>query len=374
MQRNQPLIIGAAVLGILAIGLTLMTLMRGNQAPQPGQPGGVAAATPPPARQLVASRPIPPRTVITTDMVREDEIATPIAGALSDRKLIVGKLAGSPIPAGEVFTPALLVEPIKRTTPANFSVPPGLRAVAVMVDPKATIGGIVDVGDRVDVVVVHKIRYRNEADQDGETRSGRTIAQNLLVLATDPSIAQAIAPPPPPPAPAAPGAPAAAPAPPPPPPPAPPPAPPPGTPVPKVRIVVAAPPLEAERMAAANALGEIHLTLRDPNRNDQAPQPEVFEYPIRTLGRTTVPNRGANAGNANNSGGNGGGQRTRNTSAASDNYRPRNESMMTALPPMSPPQTLPPASLGGAANNVEAGSQVTVIRGTEKTKVTVPQR
>ena len=384
-MQNRPLVIGAAILGILAIGLTLMSLLgRGGSAPAPGQPGGAPAVAPVvTARQLVANRPIPPRTVITRDMLREDAGKAVVVGAITDAQQIVGKLTGSGIAAGDVFTPAVLVDPIKRAKPANFTIPPGLRAVAVMVDPNTTVGGLVDVGDRVDVVAVHKLRFRNDADQDTETRSGRTISQNLLVLATDEAIKKADTPPAP-----APGAPPAtnpdgspAPVPPPPPPPAPAAPPAPGTPTPKVRVVLAAAPLDAERIAAAQGLGDIHLTMRDPSRNDQAAQPEVFEYPIRTIGRRTAQARPAGntaAANARSE------ERraelgVRALEAMTGGGGPRRESsgeMPPVSPQMMPPQNIAPASpvIGIPSEEEQRNSQVTVIRGTEKTKVSVPQR
>lgn len=353
MQRNKALIMGAAVFGILAVGLTLMSLF-GRQAPPPAPE---AVATPAPSKQLVARRTIPPRTVVTADMVTEDEINTPVAGGYTATADVVGKLTGEAIPQGAAFTAASLVEPVKRATPGNFAVPPGLRAVAVMVDPNTTVGGIVDVGDRVDVVVVHKLKYKNEADMEGETRSGRTIGQNLLVLATDAALKRASVPPTP-----APGSPEAANATPAAPPPPPPPPPAPGAVTPKARVVVAASPAVAERLAAAQGLGEIHLTLRDGIGRDALPVPEAFEYPIRTLGRT-VPRKGQATTNVT-------------VSRPSRSYEPQpvlpQQVQQPMTPPMPPYQV--PAPPAAASNNVEPATEVTVIRGTEKSKVIVPQR
>lgn len=348
MQKNKPIVIGAALLGILAIGLTLMSLL-GGRTPSPAP---APAATPEPAKQLVASRTIPPRTVVTSDMVREDSINSPVTGGLTDSKLVVGKLTGDIVHQGDVFTPAVLVEPLARAKPANFAVPAGLRAVAIMVDPNATVGGIVDIGDRVDVVVMHRLKYKNEADQDGETRSGRTIGQNLLVLATDAALKKADTPPP---APAAAPTDPNAPPPPPTPPPAPTPAPAPGTPVAKVRVVVAASPGVAERLVAAQGMGEIHLTLRDGIGQDQAAVPEVMEYPVYTLGRRTP---------VKTAGGGGGG-------SASNIFKPQ-APPSAIMPPQYPQTMVPPASPSGAMQ--PASAEVTVIRGTEKSKVEVPQR
>jgi Flp pilus assembly protein CpaB len=362
MQRNRPILIAAAVLGILAVGLTLMTLLRGPAAPPPPGTAGVPAATPAPIKQVVAVRNILPRTIITAAMVREEEVTSPVTGGLTSVREAVGKLASDLIPTDEVLTDALLTAPVKRTVPANFAVPPGTRAVAIMVDPKATIGGLVDVGDHVDVVVVHKLKYKNEADQEGETRSGRTIAQNLLVLATDPALEQAkTSPTPAPTGPADPNAP-------PPPPPAPTPPPNPNAPPIKLRVIVAAPPVEAARLAAAMGLGDLHLTLRDPSSIEESAVPESFEYPIRTIGRT-VPrpqNRVTGSTNSGNSG-----------MDVFKNMFGNQPTPGTGVAPMEPPRNLPGQGSdagSGASAPAEAASEVTVIRGTEKTRVIVPQR
>jgi Flp pilus assembly protein CpaB len=355
MQRNKPIIIGAAVLGIIAILLTVMSLIGGSPAPPAPNPATAGPSpTPVPVTQVVAIRNIPPRTILTPAMIQEREVTSQVQGGLTSLRDAVGKLSGDAIPLGEVITPGMIVDPLKRKKPANFAVPVGTRAIAIMVDPDETVGGIVDVGDHVDVVVVHALKYKNEADMEGETRSGRTIAQNLLVLATDPAIQQAetaaVAPPA-----AQPGAPVDPNA-------APTPAPPPPAPTPvnpnapkaKVRVVLAAPPQEANRLAAAGGMGEFHLTIRDPSRNEEGPIREDIEYPIYTYGRRT-PQKGVGA-------------------PAAQNRAP----IFQPMPPqtgMQPPISLPPAIPPTGTNEAPSSdSEVTVIRGTEKTRVIVPQQ
>lgn len=346
MQRNKPVIIAAVILGLLAIGLTVMSLVGGGSAPPPAP---VAVATPQPrTTQVVANRLIPARTLITRAMVREEE-STDTSSPL-EVQAVVGKLASNNIQPGDVIKPDVLTDPIKRVKPANFAIPTGLRAIAVMIDATQTNGDIVDVGDHVDVIVVHALKWKNAASgQDGELKSGRTIAQNLVVLATDPALKQV---PTPVPAPAGqPGAPPPTPTPPPPPPP-------PGTPVPKLRVLLAAPPAEAARIAAAQEQGHIHLTLRDPNSGDESVVPEALEYPVKLYVPAARPRE--------NSGGGGGGGRVTRQTFNTDYAQP------------SPPQLPPMPATGatgatGAGDIAPAGSEVTVIRGTEKTRVLVPQ-
>jgi len=372
MQRNRPVILGAAILGLLAIGLTLMSLLRPRTAtPPPGTGPNAAPTKAPTVKQVVPYKELPPRTLITRYNVHEMELPV-VAGAppvpSMTMEAAIGRLTSDIIRPGQPITAQLLTEPIKRTTPANFRVPTGTRGLAVMVDPKSTLGDLVDVGDRVDVVVVHKVKYKNAQQQENESRSGRTIARNLLVLATDPAVAQARATPPPAAAPGVPGVPGAPPAPPPP----PTPPPPPGQAPAKIRVVLAAPPAEASRIAAAQESGNIHLTLRDPSEPVLLPGvPEAFEYPIRD--KAGPARAGGNAPSNANAQPNRPSPQTGNATVTPREQnpqpdRPRQQGIVPPatweLPtPIPPPQpTAPP------------DAEVTVIRGTEKTRVLVPQR
>jgi Flp pilus assembly protein CpaB len=350
MQRNRPVIIAAVILGLLAIGLTAMSFFGGGGS----RPTTVASAPTPVPRLMnyVAIHEIAPRTRITRNLVRQEQVDASSGPAVTLQD-IEGKLAADIIYPGTPITPALLVPPIKRTTPANFEVPPNTRAIAVMIDKSQTIGDIVDVGDHVDVIVVNKVKYKDPvSQQDGESRSGRTIAQNLLVLATDDAIKQAAAPPAGAKQPLPPGATPTPPPPPPPPTPA-------NQPAPKLRVILAALPAEAQRIAAAEEAGNIHLTIREPNAVDETPLGEAFEYPspvLRNGGRSLI--RAAKA-------------------APNNTANMRRDISMPQMPPWQPtPPGLPPMGSGAlpAPAPEPTGTEITVIRGTEKTRVIVPPK
>lgn len=367
-KNNTPVIIGAALFGLLALGLTAFMLMgRGGGGTPPPPVAPVVNTT----TQYTARRDIPPRTLITMDMlepqdVPKDKVA---AGAITDPKTVVGKMSSDFVPHGQVVTSALVGDQLGRTLPASFPIQLGMRAMSIYVDANATLGGVVDVGDHVDVIVSHKITITNTSNLgfSGDVRAARTIAQNLLVLAVDRSLN---APKPTPtPLPAAPGA---APAPPPPPPPAatPPPA--------KTRIILQAPPDIAERLVAAQESGIIYLSIRNPTSPDNFAIPEITEYPV-PFSRTAPPK----AQTASTTSG------TTTTSTSTRSSRRRGGGNEGGSSPMDMPVPVPPTNPGSLAPNMTNfpgggtappnpnaippdSKEVTVIRGTEKTRVIVP--
>ena len=358
-MRNRPLIIALVVMGVLALGLTAMTMMNSGDSNTQTPDLNLAVATPTPApvisRQVVAIRDIPPRTLITRAMVREEETDNPAPTAFSSINDVVGKLSnadsiqvGQPLEIGSVITP------LQRVIPANFEVPAGLRAVAVYVDPNTTAAGLIDIGDRVDVIAIYKQSFDKQSTERYEQiyvgsknyTTSRTVAQDLLVLAVDPSIQKPPPVPTPSPAPGAtPAAPPAAGA----------SATPSPTPVPtKVRVILATTPAGASRLVAAQDSGTLHLTIRNPNSREQQPVSDQREAPGRVV---NVPKKVAKAPRAE--------------APAMNNAQP-----IPYIPPVPVAPLNPlPSGNSGASNPlppVSSGSDVTVIRGTDKSRVTVP--
>ncbi len=375
MAKNTvPIIIGAVIFGLLALGLTFYSALRGSAPP----PAPTTAAAPP-VKHFVASRPIYPRTIITRAMLVPSDTAVTAANPVTVEDDIIGKLANRTIRSGETITADALAAPIARIIPANIPVPVGLRAVAIWVDPAQTAAGLVDAGDRVDVIVTHEFNIDKSANQvvvgAAAITSGRTIAQDLEVLAVNRSIEQAAAPAPPP-APA-PGQPEAA-------------AQPGSTPVPAVnapapppppgqeqrtRVILAAPPEVAQRLVAANSKGKLHITIRNPSSRERSPQPESSEYPSRVVAgppAARVASTGTNNGGTNNGGGNSGnnGGNNKGNNGGTRIYNPP-----ASDPPLGNTGSLPPVSIirdGGPSIPAPAPEkEVTVIRGTEKTRVIV---
>ena len=407
MQKKPPILLIAIVLGILALGGTALLLTRGSgpAAPVAGAPALQVAApapTPVPEMRYIANRDIPPRTLITPDMMRRSAVSGPRPfGAISSPDDVRGLITKKPIRSGDTVTSDSFISPLERVIPANFTIPSGFRAVAIYVDPKQTAAGVVDVGDRVDVIAVNKWSYDVAENQRvvgaKEFSTGRTIGTDLLVLAVDQSLnarppvpTPTPATPAAPAAPAAPGAPAAelpADA-----------APPPGDsgtpevrpgnnfgpdattptnpdqPEGNIRVILAAPLETASRLVAANNLGTLHVLVRNPLDGDAERGPEVKEYPSRVVTFSKPKGDGAPA-SVRNLGGDSG------PAFPVPSLPDVTVSQSNPAPPMPMPVDVPSPGGGAGTNTTETGTisgpemrDVMVVRGTEKTRVIVPKR
>lgn len=142
---------------------------------------------------VVAARDIPPRTVVTADMLvqeavsaRDAAVLAPAAFARPDQ--VVGAVARAFIPRGQVlqmdgrdlvFGDALKVAK-DRAGQVNLSyfVPGSMRAEAVAVDTQGAVGFKVKEGDRVDVI------FTSRADNTGGVYSA-AVLQNVQVLSVE---------------------------------------------------------------------------------------------------------------------------------------------------------------------------------------------
>ena len=383
-RNNRPLIIGAAVLGVLALLSTIFVLFSGGggptPTPAPGDGTGPAPIEQTKQVQYEAIRDIPPRTLLTSSLFRpvDADSSNAIPGALTDLNDLNGRLSNETIGAGQVVTRTMTVEPVARVIPANIPIPPNTRAVAIFVDPNQTAAGLVDRGDRVDVIATHTFPITTGPNERvsgaAQVTSGRVIAQDLLVLAVDKSIA---APPKPTPLPAGAQNPNV------PPPEGAPPAPTPlpsGSPDPvsSARVLLAAPIEVAARLVAAEQDGKLHIVIRNPSTTEQFPVPEAREYPSRVV-QNPMPPTPKTGGNPNSGSSN-------NAPTRTSTRRNSNQDMMGEPPPSLPAPNvntsvnLPPAAIPPANNNAPIvppaappEKEITVIRGTEKTRVIVPR-
>lgn len=360
MQRNNtPVLLITIVLGVLALGATLYMMMGRSAGPGPGPSPEAAVPTPTPAARWVAINDIPPRTSVDTTMLRRVTASGAVpADAISSFDQLRGQITKERIRRGETVLLSSFNPTLSRRVPANIEIPTGYRAVAIWVDPSQTAAGLVDAGDRVDVVATHKLQYDKGPRQyiigAQQFTAARTIAQNLLVLGVDESI-KAPAPTPTP----VPGAPAEAPGP----APAPTPVPAPGS---RVRVLLAAPPEVASRLVAANDQGTLHVTIRNPNDGDQAPLPETREYPSRVYtapADKTTTNVAKSVTDTYKS----------FTKEMSDTYK-QSLGMGGNQPNMPPVQPVQPTTGTDTSIPVPDEKEITVVRGTEKTRVLVPRR
>lgn len=404
MQKKPPVLPIAIGLGVLAVGGTAFLLSRGPAAP-PAPAAGLgtqvalaATPTPVPAMRYIANRDIPPRTVMTSDMLRHTSVSGPIPpGAITSLDDVRGMITNKSIRSGDTITSDSFIMPLDRAIPANFTVPSGFRAVAIYVNPMQTAAGLVDVGDRVDIIATQKLSFDKQPNQfiigAKEFTTGRTIGTNLLVLAVEKSLDTPVVKPTPTPVPgAAPAAPGAAPAadgal------PADAAAPPaggtapaetradsPAAPAGNIRVILAAPLEIASRLVAANEGGTLHVVVRNPLDGDAEASPETREYPSRTI-TVRQPINGGGSGN------NGGGRSSRGGGDGPafpvPELPPVTVSQNTSsAPPMPMPVPASPSISGGMMMPSGAGAEpagppmrdVMVVRGTEKTRVIVPKR
>jgi pilus assembly protein CpaB len=141
--RRIPLIVGL----LLAVGtgvllLNYLTSLRPSEAAVPMK------------HIFVASRDVPARALLSEAFVTEttrpaNEVD---ADAVTDRKQIAGKYSLITIPAGSVFTASKIGDAAANALPARL--PMGMRAVSISIDRVKGVAGLIQPGDRVDVVAV----------------------------------------------------------------------------------------------------------------------------------------------------------------------------------------------------------------------------
>jgi pilus assembly protein CpaB len=141
--RRIPLIVGI----LLAVGTGVLLLnYLGSLRP--------SEAAVPTVRVYIAARDVPARALLNQSYF---EAATRPANevdhdAVIDPKQIVGKYSLITIPAGSVFTNSKIGDAGANALPARL--PMGMRAVSISIDRVKGVAGLIQPGDRVDVVAV----------------------------------------------------------------------------------------------------------------------------------------------------------------------------------------------------------------------------
>jgi len=117
---------------------------------------------------------------------------------------------------------------------------------------------------------------------------------------------------------------------------------------------------------AANAMGELHLTIRAPQTRENFRIAEATEYPTHTVDAITRKRLEARV--------------QEETTARQAEQQLRIEAKRAALqrrynPPPTMPNPVPPMPTGGLPMPAATpeGHEITVVRGTEKTRVIVPR-
>jgi pilus assembly protein CpaB len=130
---------------------------------------------------LVAVSDIPPRTQITPAMVRRETrpASATDPDALTDTIPAVGSISLISIPAGSELTASKVGRPSDVGLPVRLA--PGTRAVSIQIDKVKGVSGLIEPGDRVDVIAVPP-----RSGQDSPPAA--TILRGLRVLAVGTSL------------------------------------------------------------------------------------------------------------------------------------------------------------------------------------------
>ncbi len=188
MDRKKLVLLLGALIVAIGTALAARSMFAGASAPQ------VEAAAPVPQgpKVLVAQRALPTGTIITADAISfqmwPEELVQDayFIDGESDVSQLIGTVVRHPITAGEPVTQGSLVKPGDRGFLAA-ALGPGMRAVTVPVSAKTGVGGFVFPGDRVDLVLTQTVKGTGEGEP---LRASETILQNIRVLATDQSTTQ----------------------------------------------------------------------------------------------------------------------------------------------------------------------------------------
>jgi len=143
-----------------------------------------------PRNIIVATTDIPARSTITADMVaRTTRPASNVEpDALDNGKLAVGATALITIPSGATITASKIGRPQDAALPVRLR--PGDRAVTIQIDRVKGIAGLIEPGDRVDVIAV-------PPREGNSTPIASTIMRGVRVLAIGNTLETTSASPPP---------------------------------------------------------------------------------------------------------------------------------------------------------------------------------
>ncbi|MCF6095651.1 Flp pilus assembly protein CpaB [Thermovorax subterraneus] len=132
---------------------------------------------------VVAKKKIPPRVIITEDMVevREVPAAYLIEGTVTEKKNAVGKLSRSEIYPGEMLLSTKLLDRASTGAGLSAKVEPGKRAISIPVDNVVGLHGLINTGDRVDVIVTYAL-------PEQKNTVSVSVVQNVPVLAVNASL------------------------------------------------------------------------------------------------------------------------------------------------------------------------------------------
>jgi len=179
----RKLMLMAGALVFAAICAITARSMFGGAAGQPAQ--ALAAPEPTGPQVLVATRTLAPGTIIGPDAVRYQTWPKDLVDGAYYIKgqqgaAVQGTVVRYAITAGQPVTQGALIKPGDRGFLAA-ALTPGMRAVSISVTTQGSVAGFVFPGDRVDLLLTQTVN-----GGEGEPlKATETIIRNLRVLATD---------------------------------------------------------------------------------------------------------------------------------------------------------------------------------------------
>ena len=148
MKRSNRLVLFVGILlAVVAFG-SVIVLFNQKQAP--------VSTAPTELPTVYAKQDIPLGTVVTKDMLEARNLSIPVrpTDAFGDVGLVTGKTARTEIKQGALLLPANFAAGAGGgSQDVAHLLDPGLRAIAVQVDQSTGVGTLINVGDRVDMVV-----------------------------------------------------------------------------------------------------------------------------------------------------------------------------------------------------------------------------
>jgi len=155
---------------LLAVGTGWLTLNYINNVKRSTLANNV------PRTVVVAVADIPARTTITANMLQQTSLPGQVVerDALAEPSQAVGSLSLITIPAGSQLTASKVGHPQDVGLPVRLA--PGKRAVSIQIDKVKGISGMIQPGDRVDIIAIPP-RTGNRLPP------GRAILRNVLILA-----------------------------------------------------------------------------------------------------------------------------------------------------------------------------------------------
>jgi pilus assembly protein CpaB len=183
MDARKVILLVGALLVAAVTAFMARSMFVGGSAPT----AEAAQAEPQGPMVLVATRALPVGTIINADSFRyqpwpEDLVeGTYFIRGESDAESLIGTVVRSEVTAGQPITQGALVRPGDRGFLAA-ALGPGMRAVTVPVSAQSGVAGFVFPGDRVDLVLTQEV----SGGGDGPPlHASETIIRNLRILATD---------------------------------------------------------------------------------------------------------------------------------------------------------------------------------------------